>query len=124
QGRLFSLDKEGGVQIGAHSDPLVDACRHRRSIRYRNELLPARGLGHWASVVEEFGRRHQRASLRGDEPRSDPTSAPSGGTLETDRAALSQSAQESYVRAAERAARPTRRWALAGGVSHAAQGHS
>jgi aryl-phospho-beta-D-glucosidase BglC (GH1 family) len=29
--------------------------------------------------------------------------------LETDRAALSESAQESYVRAAERAARPTRR---------------
>jgi len=35
-------------------------------------------------------------------------------TLETDRAALSEAAQEPYVRAAERAALPARRRALAG----------
>src|SRR5262249_60756564 len=66
----------------------------------------------WAigqALSRKFGRRHQRASLRRDEPRSSPKSPTPGGTLETDRAALSESAEEPDVRAAERAARPARR---------------
>jgi hypothetical protein len=59
----FRLIKKAGVQFGAHSHPLVGACQHRRSIRHQSGLFSARRLGHWPGVVEEFGGRHQRASL-------------------------------------------------------------
>src|SRR5262249_18053514 len=45
EANYFRLIK-GRVQFGAHSHPLVGACRHHGSIRHRNALLPARRLGH------------------------------------------------------------------------------